>query len=262
MNSCISPPPPEPAALLRAVSGEGDPATTAHLAACPACLARAEALAQVERRLGGALFRAGCPSPEELAALAEGDLEPARQPVLVRHVAICPLCQRDQAEYMAFMTLPDRIPDAAMAPSAARLSTPPPATRLSDLIAGLRVRVAQAVGGAGGFGGLTPALAGAAAGGLRGAAGEAVFAVDTEGVRITLKSETDEERRGRRILSGTLSSPAWEGATAWLAADDRVVAGTTVEARGFFELTGLAPGRYTLTLCLADTAVQVPAFEL
>lgn len=275
---CISPPQLETRELLAYLAGEAGPGIAAHLADCPACRSRAEALAGEDRRLIGILFRAQCPSADDLVDLAEGSLDPGRRPELARHVAGCPLCQRDQAAYAAFMALPDAIPAAADLPQAisatparpvdlavtTRSSEPAAPSRLSDLTQGLRILVANLVGGVsgGGAAGLAPAWAGA--GGLRGDAGsgEGVYSVEAEDIRISLAVEPDDAQRGRRIVSGTLAGlPAAEAAV-WLAAGDAVVARGAVGSRGYFELDGVPAGRYSLTVILPDAAVQIHEVEV
>lgn len=259
---CITPPQPGTRELLAYLAGDADPSIAAHLAGCPACRSRAETLADEDRRLVGSLYRSQCPASDDLVDLAEGTMDPARRPELARHVADCPLCQRDQADYAAFMALPDAVPAVAARTKAVEADA---SSRLSDLLKGLRVFVATLAGGGGPAGGFAPAYA--SAGGLRGEAGEGegVYAVDAQDIRISLRIEPDDAERGRRIVSGTLAGlPAGDAvdAAVWLAAGDAVVARAAVGARGYFELGGVPAGRYSLTVILPDAAVQIREVEV
>ena len=86
---------PDDVALIAALEGDDHGEVAAHLAACPACQERASTLAALETALRARLFRACCPSSEQLAAYLMDRVSHPERLALIGHIRTCPHCTRD-----------------------------------------------------------------------------------------------------------------------------------------------------------------------
>lgn len=94
-GACSQQPALDDLELLAAVDGEAGPDVLAHLNTCPICAARAREFAELQRLLRKRLYRAFCPSSDELAAFQQMMLEGGQQAMIAAHLADCPHCSRE-----------------------------------------------------------------------------------------------------------------------------------------------------------------------
>jgi anti-sigma factor RsiW len=93
--------------LLMALDGEADPEVAMHVSKCPQCQGRSVELADIQQAAAVHLFRAACPPPLELGEYHWGMLPADRAASIRQHVAICPHCTRELAQFTSFMQAPD-----------------------------------------------------------------------------------------------------------------------------------------------------------
>lgn len=91
MTSC----PLDDVELESILSGEATPEVEAHLRHCEICCERLKELLRDELPIKRLLFRAPCPTPEDLAKWYLGWLMPDDTEQICRHVEACPLCQQE-----------------------------------------------------------------------------------------------------------------------------------------------------------------------
>lgn len=242
--------------LLAYLKGATPPAINQHIAECPECQERVEALAAPPSRLTQALYRITCPSSLQLGEYQLGLLpEPAAQAV-TQHLCTCPHCTQELALLKAYLAKVS--PDLAPIPA-------------SSLVERVRVRVAQLVtemtdwganvGAALGQGAaMTPALSGVR--GVRGPTdGQSIYTVDD--VQIILDVEADPMQPDRKVILGLvlgLEEPQSAVAHLWQAG--RHVAETVVDELGNFMLADLPPGEYELILSNEKSEVHIQTLVL
>ena len=184
------------------------------------------------RRLAATLYRADCPSPQELGDWRLGLVDAARAATFQAHLQICPHCAREVAQLDAYL--------ASLAPEleprpVARTEPPQPASGMLDR---MRVLVAELVRGPGGLQ--------TAFGAVRGAEDAGVSIYRAGDVQISLQVEDDPDQPDRKLLTGLVTSAegqAWR-VDAWRA--DEPIASARVDEIGQFVLPSLAPGEYQL----------------
>ncbi|WP_322488311.1 hypothetical protein [Chloroflexus sp.] len=81
--------------IVAAADGEADEAIVDHLRHCELCRQRVAALRAMQQVLRRRLYRALCPSTEQLADYCQGLLSPAQQALLAHHIASCPYCNAE-----------------------------------------------------------------------------------------------------------------------------------------------------------------------
>lgn len=243
--ACVSPPELTDLQLLTFIDGDADAAVQRHVAVCAGCRSRAEALARWQTELSARLFRADCPPSLELGEYQMGLLPRPRAQLVERHVAVCPHCQHELAQFAEFMAEPPPAPVEMWAPVRDRL----------------RVLVAQLVSGGrslGAWGGpsLAPALAGVRGddnGPLIFQAGDVELAMDVQ----------PDQQPGLVTLFGLVSGiddPADAEVRLWR--QNRLVAATQVDDLGNFVVAALPPDRYELILTATDVEIHVQALDL
>lgn len=89
---CSHPPALDDLDLIAAIDEEADEAVMAHLRTCAACAERAREYGELQYLLRARLYRALCPTSEELAAFQQRMLEGGRRAQLAAHLAECPHC--------------------------------------------------------------------------------------------------------------------------------------------------------------------------
>jgi hypothetical protein len=99
MTQCTQQNPLTDDMLLTAINDEAAAAVITHLAACESCRSRYEEMLQVETMLQQGLFRLECPSTRQLMDYAEGN----RSRSIQQHLAHCPHCRQEIADYREFM---------------------------------------------------------------------------------------------------------------------------------------------------------------
>jgi len=101
--TCISPPEPEVRLLMAFLDGEADPETTLHLQQCDYCRDRAKTLEREQKLLTSRLYRASCPSSDELGEFHLRMLPSDRMLIVSQHVRECPLCTREVDQLKEFL---------------------------------------------------------------------------------------------------------------------------------------------------------------
>lgn len=241
---CVSPPELTDLQLHAFIDGEADAAVQRHVAACPGCRSRADALARWQAALRARLFRAACPPSLELGEYRMGLLPKPQAQAVEHHVAVCPHCQRELAQFAEFMAEP-----------------PPAADVWAPVKERLRVLVAQLVSGSRSLGVWSgPALAPALAG-LRGDEdGPLIF--QAEDAELAIDVQPDEQP-GLVTLFGLVTGIE-DLASAEVAVwrQNRLVAKTPVDDLGNFVVTRLLPDTHELILTAAGVEIHVQALEL
>lgn len=92
--------------LLTVVEGQASRETLDHLRQCPACAARARAVAGLHAYLQRRLFRLFCPTTDELAAHYQRTLRGTANRGIAHHLAECPHCAREFRILTAMMHAP------------------------------------------------------------------------------------------------------------------------------------------------------------
>lgn len=94
---CVRLPELDEIELIAAADNEASPGVYEHLAACPACAARMQAIADLQGRLHQRLYRLFCPSSDELAAFLQNHMIPTERSRVRQHLDGCPQCQAELA---------------------------------------------------------------------------------------------------------------------------------------------------------------------
>lgn len=95
-TSCIFPPELDDKQLLAYLDEpDKDPEIVRHLADCPYCQARANALDRFQKRLTTRLYRSTCPTPLELGEFHTHMLPASRRLVVGQHLRQCPRCTEE-----------------------------------------------------------------------------------------------------------------------------------------------------------------------
>jgi hypothetical protein len=92
---CFTPPPLSDDELAFALDGIADEDIQRHLAGCPACISRLDAMRRFEGALQERLRRFDCPPPGVLVDYHAGMLDPDTAAAVEQHVADCPRCQEE-----------------------------------------------------------------------------------------------------------------------------------------------------------------------
>ena len=235
--TCLSPPPTD-AELLAYL--DGDSSLAAHIAQCPQCRARAQALAQTENLLTQTFARIECPSALELGEYELGLLSPQRSREIAEHLQRCPSCTRELA------TLQTYLQTEATAPA------PAPLTELGDKIKTIIATLVQDLSSSlAGPSALSPAMAG-----IRGA--ETAPQIYQAGeYQLALQLQADPEKTGKRALYGLLigEQPGTFEVQLWH--NDEVVSHAQIDEYGNFTITNIEPGNYSMKLIRPQLSIQL-----
>jgi hypothetical protein len=79
------------------VDGTADQAVIEHVRRCPACARQAQELAALQATLTARLYRASCPTPDQLIAYQRGELRGSENLTVAQHLRQCPHCARELA---------------------------------------------------------------------------------------------------------------------------------------------------------------------
>jgi anti-sigma factor RsiW len=96
-ETCINPTEINEGDLMAYVDGTADQAVVEHVRRCPACAHQARELATLQAMLTARLYRASCPTPDQLIAYQRGELRDSEKLVVAQHVRQCPHCARELA---------------------------------------------------------------------------------------------------------------------------------------------------------------------
>lgn len=95
--------------IIAAADGEASEDTVAHLRHCALCRQRVATLRNVQQALRRRLYRALCPTTEQLIDYCQGMLSPDQQALLAHHIAACPYCRAEVDLMMQRDPLIDRL---------------------------------------------------------------------------------------------------------------------------------------------------------
>lgn len=239
-GQCRRPPALDDLDLIAAADGEARADVLAHLAICDHCAARAQTFSALQTILRQRLFRAFCPSADDLVAYQHNMLSNGRRAAVANHLTECPHCAREM----------QLIARAAHDPP----QPPSPLRFVRRVVAELLTpRTTHA---------LVP-LYGAA----RSPMG-AQFAYRADNLELTLRVERAAGRSGVLVMSGSLTieddsiAVPPGGATACLLCDESVMAVAPLDELGGFLFDGVTPGQYSLSLSLGDCEVVVESLAL
>ena len=241
-------------ALIAAIDGEAGPDVMAHLRDCQHCAERARAFEEMQGLLRKQLFRMFCPTSDELAAYQQGLLTGDQRATITEHLKECPHCSREHKllEQIASETQPARSPPWGHTNGQSKNGTHP--TKLRRIAAKLLdMPSAKPLGGA--------------YGALRLPSQASQYAYHAENLQLTLGVQPVVSRADRRVVHGALELDddlyeSFDGATAQLLHNDRLIRTAELDELGNFILDDLAPGTYQLALRLPDREVVVEALSL
>jgi len=236
--TCISPPEPEVRLLMAFLDGEADPETTLHLQQCDHCRDRAKTLEREQKLLTSRLYRASCPSTDELGEFHLRMLPSDRILVISQHVRECPLCTREIDQLKEFLS--DLAPVAE-----------------GNLLQQTKQLVAQLVSGRG-----APSAAGEPSFALRGES-DGPLTYEAGGILIVI--DIQEAVDGKINILGQVAADLqddWTAALVKLKQKDQPELTTTVDDLGAFRFEGLSPGPVDIQIEARDgTEIVIPAFE-
>jgi hypothetical protein len=243
--ACVSSPEPDDQALLAYIDGEAEPEVQSHVEQCPRCRQRAQQLAAVQHQLTARLYRALCPAPQELGEYHLDLLPPEQAEAVTRHLTECPHCTREIEQLAGYTE---------------KLALSVESSLLERVREGVRVLVAKLVDGPG-IGAMgRPALAAAYAG-TRGEEREPCL-YEVDGIQIVIGVQPDDERADSQAILGLVTGldPRQVKAELWQA--NRLVATALVDELGNFAISGLAPGRYELSLSGPQIEIHIQDLEI
>lgn len=237
---CSFPPALDDLILIAALDGDVDDNVLSHLRDCPHCAQRAQDFASLQRFLRQRLYRALCPSSDELLSYYQRTHTPEQMASMKGHLSICQHCTRE-------LRLLER---AAQVPN---LVTFAPLIPLRQIIARLEVPRQ-----------LSPT---ALFGGLRGVSNSAQFVYRAENMQLMVSVERAVGRPGRMVLTGFLVvdnalSGHTIGSTASLLTHGDVVGSALIDDLGCFMIEDIVPGEHSLSLRLRDCEILVEALCL
>ena len=232
---CISPGAIAPEAYIAYIDGEAAPEVAHHIAECPACAAAAAEYATAQRRLRRRLWRATCPTAQELGEYELQLLSPAERTRIAAHIVACPRCEEEVRQLRAFLASEGPIPER-------------PAARLRRVVAAL----------------FTPAP-GVAAAGLRGASAGGPLTYQAAGLTVTL--DLEPAPRGGVNMTGLLWQDAAgaelaTGQSAALVGADGAARSTPVDEFGNFSFDAVATGAYRLEVVVGDRLVVIEELRI
>lgn len=240
MTTSISPHPTD-AELLAWLNGDnthGD-----HITHCSACLTRVQTLSNEEQLLRINLYRADCPSAQELGEYELKLLPQFQINAITGHLAHCPACRQELAvlhEFFRMVALPEPRPTIG---KQIRVII---ATLLGDMQAGWQ-----------GMGGMQPAMAA-----MRGEQHKPRI-YEAEDYQLTIEIQEDPENPGRQALFGLLigeEAPTSFEIQLWQ--DDTLITQAPVDEYGNFNIANLMKDNYDLKLIKPELEIRLEALQL
>lgn len=237
--TCINPPQLEDTDLLAHLDGEAGASVAEHLAACEHCRVRSEKLAQAQAELAAALHRVDCPDPLQLAEHQAGLLAAEETTLIEKHLELCHHCQQEVEHLTQFQA------DTA------------PALEVSA-VNRVKVLVGELISRREGPASLTlqPSLAGTRGG------EEALKVFEAGDVRLTLAVQPDPDAPGKRTVHGLITEVEVAECLVQVHQDADRVAEASVDQHGNFNLTGLPPGEYAISVKGRDFEFALPSLIL
>ncbi|MGD8405788.1 MAG: hypothetical protein PVJ21_19175 [Anaerolineales bacterium] len=217
------------------LDGEADPETTLHLQQCEHCHDRAKTLEREQKLLASRLYRASCPSTDELGEFHLRMLPSDQMLIISQHVRECPLCTREINQLKEF--LGDLVPVTE-----------------GNLLQQTKRLVAQLVSGGG---------AGKLAGALRGP-DEGPLTFETEGTVIVLDIQPASE--GNVNIFGQVAADdqdLWTGSTITLNQADGSKTTDSLNDLGAFQFEKVSAGSIQITILSPQgIEIQIPNFDV
>jgi hypothetical protein len=220
------------------LDGEADPDTKLHLQQCKHCRDRAKTLEREQKLLTSQLYRASCPSTDELGEFHLRMLPSDQMLIISQHVRECPLCTREIDQLKEFLSGLGPAPEGNLMQRTKRM--------VAQLVSG---------GGATGIAG-EPSLA------LRGES-DTPLTFEVSGILIVI--DIQEAVDGKLNIFGQVAAEQqddWTAALVKLNQKDQPEITTTVDDLGAFQLKGILPGSVDLQIVAKDsTEIVIPTFE-
>ena len=227
-NICIAPTEAHPWQFEAALYGEADAAFLDHIQRCTYCRNQLDGLRHEQQALHQLLYRADCPTLDELRAHAWKLSGPSRAAEIAVHLAICQLCTQEQAQLLGPLpaTMAINSDDTGLLTNISR--------RIAVFVAQLLPHAPEAVPARRGPGQLNAPIT-------------QTYYIDEKDWEITLTISTDALGY---VLSGQLLGPlpaALPGARLSGISSAGQVFQADIDATGWFELC-IAAGDYALWL--------------
>lgn len=226
-------------ALIAALDDEADELVMEHLRTCPECAARAHHYADLQRFLRQHLFRALCPSSDDLLAFHQRILNPERYVAIANHLGECPHCVRELGLLERATRLPNPQVMAAMLPRrriSLALAEPPSLLAMRSFYGRPRGHVG------------------------------AQYVYRADSIQLTLSVERALGAPDTMAVSGFLSIDhaigGQAGATASLLHGGQVIGSALIDDLGCFLIEGVPPGNHTLSLRLCDCEILVETIRI
>ncbi len=234
MDTCINPNEIAAGELLAYVDGAAPERVVQHVARCAHCAALAREYAHTQQVLRGVMYRAACPEPEVLGKFYLRELGIRERLRVARHLRQCPHCRAELARYKLS---PDE-----------RNAVPGLWAQLQNAV----TEIMEATQ-------LTPQWQLAS---VRGPYARQEYQVGA--TKIVL--EKQPQGYGRVKLVGKVKAPEneremWKGHAVYLYAAARAIAQSHINARGFFFLEHLPPGKYELRVDLPGQEIWLGNIE-
>ena len=231
--TCISPPELEVRLLMAFLDGEADPETTLHLQKCEHCRDRAKTLEREQKLLTSRLYRASCPSTDELGEFHLRMLPSDQMLIISQHVRECPLCTREIEQLKEYLS--DLAPEGNLLQQTRRL--------IAQLVSGGRAG--------------EPALA------LRGP-DEGPMTFEAEGTVIVLDVQPANE--GKVNIFGQVAADdqdLWTGSTITLNQADGSEITDSLNDLGAFQFEQVSTGSIQITILSPQgIEIQIPNIDV
>jgi glutaredoxin len=223
-TNCVFPPELEDKQLMAYLDdADGNPETARHLAGCPYCKERADALDRFQKHLTTRLYRSTCPSSLELGEFHVRMLPAPQRLVIASHLRECPHCQQEVTLLDGFMR------------------EPAPQTSILEAVKVLMARLVS--------GGALPGTA------LRGEAKTSpVFEADGTVISLNVQPGPNDEIS----ILGQMAADdqdRWTGASVELKQPYLAALHTTIDDLGAFTFDSVDPGSVQITITSPDGMV-------
>ncbi len=237
--TCISPPELDVRLLMAFLDGEADPETKLHLQQCEHCRDRAKTLEHEQKLLTSRLYRASCPSTDELGEFHLRMLPSNQMLVISHHVRECPLCTREIGQLKEYLSDLEPVSEGNLLQQTKRL-------------------IAKLVGGQG-----TSGIAGEPSFALRGES-KGPITFETEGAVIVLDVQPANE--GKVNIFGQVAADdqdLWTGSTITLNQADGSKTTDSLNDLGAFQFEKVSTGSIQITILSPQgIEIQIPNFDV
>jgi len=221
------------------LDGEADPETTLHLQQCDYCRDRVKTLEREQKLLASQLYRASCPSTDELGEFHLRMMPSGRMLVIAQHLRECPLCTREIDQLKEFLS------DLASGAE-------------GNLLQQTKRLIAQLVSGRG-----VPGVAGEPSFALRGT-GEGPMTFEAKGTVIVLDVQPANE--GKVNILGQVAADdqdLWTGSTVTINQADGSKTTDTLDDLGAFHFEQVSSGSIQIMISSPHgVEVQIPMIDV